>query len=73
MATIQIEGAEFMQTSDVAASLDVSVEAVNKAVQRGTLRPARKLGVYRLFRRDEVERYRADHLGRRGGVRKKLD
>jgi DNA-binding transcriptional MerR regulator len=71
MATMQIEGTEFLQTTDVAAELDVSVEAINKAVQRGTLQPARKIGVYRLFDRKEIERYRNEHLGRRGGSRKK--
>ena len=71
MATLQIEGDEFLQTTDVASELDLSIEAINKAVQRGTLQPARKIGVYRLFHRDEVERYRSEHLGRRGGARKK--
>jgi DNA-binding transcriptional MerR regulator len=71
MTTLQIEGSEFLQTTDVASELDLTIEAVNKAVQRGTLQPARKIGVYRLFDRDEVERYRAEHLGRRGGSRKK--
>ena len=73
MATVQIEGTEFLQTTDVADELSVSIEAINKAVQRGTLQPARKIGVYRLFHRDEVERYRNEHLGRRGGARKKSD
>jgi DNA-binding transcriptional MerR regulator len=68
---MQIEGSEFLQTIDVAVELDVSVEAINKAVQRGTLKPARKIGVYRLFDRGEIERYRNEHLGRRGGARKK--
>ena len=72
MATVQIEGDEFLQTTDVARELSVTVEAINKAVQRGTLLPARKIGVYRLFHRDEVERYRSEHLGRRGGSRKKI-
>jgi DNA-binding transcriptional MerR regulator len=73
VATVQIEGSEFLQTIDVAVELDLTVEAINKAVQRGTLRPARKLGVYRLFDRDEIERYRTEHLGRRGGFRKKSE
>lgn len=70
MASVLIEGQEFMQTADAADELGITVEAVSKAVRRGTLKPCRKIGNYNLFHRDEVERYREESLGRRG--RKKI-
>lgn len=67
--TMTIEGTEFYQTTGVAQALGLTVDAVNKAVQRKRLRPSRKLGNYNLFHRDEVERYRLESLGKRGGDR----
>jgi excisionase family DNA binding protein len=72
MASMVIDGQEFMQTADAAEELGVTVEAVNKAVQRGGLKPCRKLGNYNLFHRDEVERYRAESLGKRGRRKEKV-
>ena len=72
MASMVIDGQEFMQTADAADELGVTVEAVNKAVQRGALKPCRKLGNYNLFHRDEVERYRSESLGKRGRRKEKV-
>ena len=72
MASMVIDGQEFMQTADAAEELGVSVENVNKAVQRGRLKPCRKLGNYNLFHRDEVERYRSESLGKRGRKKEKV-
>jgi excisionase family DNA binding protein len=66
VASMVIEELEWLPTADAADALGVSVENVNKAVQRGRLRPGRKMGNYNLFSREEVERYRRDSLGRRG-------
>lgn len=66
MASMLIDGQEFLPTADAADELGVTVETVNKAVQRGKLKPCRKVGNYNLFHRDEVERYRAESRGRPG-------
>jgi len=72
MASVVIDGQEFMQTADAADELGITVEAVNKAVQREALKPCRKLGNYNLFHRDEVDRYRAESLGTRGRRKEKV-
>lgn len=63
---MMIDGVEYLQTTDAAESLGLTVESINKAVQRGNLHPARKIGNYNLFEKTEVERYRTETLGRRG-------
>jgi DNA-binding transcriptional MerR regulator len=70
VATIQIDDVEYLQTADVARELGLTVDAVNKAIQRGTLRPTKKIGIYNLFHPADIQRYRDDHLGKRGGTRR---
>lgn len=66
MASMLIDGDEFFPTADAADELGITVETINKAVQRGKLKPERKVGNYNLFHREEIERYRAESLGRPG-------
>jgi excisionase family DNA binding protein len=65
MATIQIDGVEYLRTDEAAERLGVSTEMVNKAVQRGRLK-RKKLGFYNLFESDELERYLRENRNKRG-------
>lgn len=51
--------------AEVAAELDVTIAAVRKAIERGTL-ASEKLGWQRVVRRAELERYRRENLGNVG-------
>jgi hypothetical protein len=71
MASMVIEGGEYLSARDASEELGLSLESVKKAVSRGTLTPSRKMGNYNLFPREEIERYRVESLGRAG--RKKTE
>lgn len=60
---------ELLSIVEAAQLLDVSVEALRKAASRGTLR-VEWIGHQRVVTPAEVERYRVEHLGRRGRPRK---
>jgi hypothetical protein len=66
VATIQIDGTEYLNTEEAASSLGLTVDAINKAIARGALKKARKMGFYNLFDPAEIERYRAENLNRPG-------
>lgn len=56
---------EILTLADAAAALGVAPVTLRAAVARGILR-ARKFGNTWVTTTDEVERYRAEHLGRTG-------
>jgi len=56
-----IDKTEYFTVAGAAQELGCTVSAVKKGVERGLFIPARKLGNYNLFDRQEVERYRREH------------
>lgn len=62
MSSILIDDTEYFTVAGAARELGCTVFAVKKGIERGQFVPARKLGNYNLFDREEVERYRREHL-----------
>lgn len=58
-----------MTVTEAAASLGLSPRTVRQAIGNGVMR-ARRVGPLWTVTPAEVERYRAEHLGRRGRPRK---
>lgn len=57
-----------MTLTEAAASLGITAASLRQAIARGSLR-ARKVGNTWTVTPREVERYRTDHLGKRGRPR----
>jgi hypothetical protein len=63
----ELEQAGLLTVPAAAAELGITAAAVRRAIMRGAITPVRAEGRRQnLLRRSEVERYRAEHLGRRG-------
>jgi excisionase family DNA binding protein len=62
----ELEQAGLLTVPAAAAELGITAAAVRRAIMRGVITPVRATGRQNLLRRSEVERYRAQHLGRRG-------
>lgn len=60
---------ELVSVTEAAEQLGITPDAARRAVQRGTLK-ATRVGSFYVVTLEEVERYRAEHLGRRGRPRK---
>lgn len=58
-----------MTVTEAAESLGLSPRTVRQAIENGVMR-ARRVGPLWTVTPAEVERYRAEHLGRRGRPRK---
>jgi excisionase family DNA binding protein len=58
----------YLTVTEAAAELGLSASALRSAINYGSLRPVRldKTSRINLISREEVERYRREHLGRRG-------
>jgi excisionase family DNA binding protein len=58
----------YLTVTEAAAELGLSASALRSAINYGSLRPVRldKTSRTNLISREEVERYRREHLGRRG-------
>lgn len=63
---------KLLSLAQAAQLLGVSADVVRKAATRGTLQ-VEWIGRQRVVTPEEVERYRAEHLGRRGRPRKDAD
>lgn len=60
-STLTIGDTEYFTVAGAAKELGCSVFAVKKALERGHLVRARKLGNYNLVDRAGIERYRQEH------------
>jgi excisionase family DNA binding protein len=56
----------YLTVPQAAADLGLSASALRSAINYGSLRAVRLDGRTNLIHRDEVERYRREHLGQRG-------
>ena len=60
---------DLFTTTEAAAELGLSPPSVRYAIMRGILQPMRLGARTVLITRDEIERYRREHLGRRGKIK----
>jgi Helix-turn-helix domain len=57
---------DLVSVARAAGELGISPAAIRDAIRRGTITPVRVDGRTNMIAREEVERYRREHLGRRG-------
>ena len=62
---------DLLTVAEAAQELGIGTSGVRMAITYGTLRPVRIDGRTIMIERGELERYRRDHLGKRGRPRKK--
>ena len=61
---------DLVTTAEAAEMLGLSRSSVKYAIARGVLKAVTVHNRFNLVHRDEVERYRREHLGRRGRRKK---
>jgi hypothetical protein len=61
---------DLLSVAAAARELGITPDALRGAIMRGTLRPVRIDGRTNMLERAEVERYRREHLGKRGRPKK---
>jgi excisionase family DNA binding protein len=62
-----------LSVAEAAEELGISTTTIHRAVGNGTIRPTRLNGRTYLIPQSEVERYRRERLGNRGGRRRPDD
>lgn len=70
--SLTINNEQFFTSEGAAAELACTTWAIKKAVDRGHLEPAMRLGNCNLFSREEVDRYRREHRKPRKESREKV-